>query len=199
MPTKEPRPVKSRRNALSSARVSDQKNTEGLSNGHQQALATKPVLDLIKRMRRLSGLLPDSVPEASEDDNEIHRVMTEVHGLTRYSEKTAAKMDGSRRGELGMVVVKYLEGIHWTSAGIPHDLSQLKLERSYKKIYNNGMHTKRTIHPQQHPAPASSFLDSIYAFNDDDDTAKAPASELDLFFAAFRTQGRDSRNTPLLW
>jgi hypothetical protein len=58
--------------------------------------------------------------------------------------------------------------------------------------------TRSATQPQQHPAPAS-FLDGICDFDDDDDTVTAPASELDLFFAAFRTHGRGSRDTPLLW
>jgi hypothetical protein len=53
-------------------------------------------------------------------------------GLTRYSD---GRLKYVRRGELGMVVVvKYLEGIHWTSAGIPLDLAQLKLERVVKEL-----------------------------------------------------------------
>jgi hypothetical protein len=54
--------------------------------------------------------------------------------------------------------------------------------------------TRSATQPQQHPAPAS-FLDGICDFDDDDDTVTARASELDLFFAAFRTHGCGSPAT----
>ncbi|KAK6997236.1 hypothetical protein R3P38DRAFT_2382584, partial [Favolaschia claudopus] len=75
---------KPRRNHIPSARVTDKNNTEGLSHDQQKVLATKPVLDLIKQMRRLAGLLPDSVPEGSletEDDKKIFHVTSQVHGI----------------------------------------------------------------------------------------------------------------------
>ncbi|KAF7358612.1 Dimer-Tnp-hAT domain-containing protein [Mycena sanguinolenta] len=68
---------------------------------------------------------------------------------------------------------------------------------SYKKIYDN---EKARAKPTQEPRPGqtSSFLANICAF-DDDDMGKTSTSELDLFFAAFRTHGRGSFDAPLLW
>jgi hypothetical protein len=39
------------------------------------------VLTLVKKIQALAPLLPDSVAEASEDDNELHRVLTETSGI----------------------------------------------------------------------------------------------------------------------
>ncbi|KAF7360904.1 Dimer-Tnp-hAT domain-containing protein [Mycena sanguinolenta] len=69
---------------------------------------------------------------------------------------------------------------------------------SYKKIYDNEMaRTKRAARAQQ-PTQPSSFLDNICAF-DNEDMDETLASELDLFFAAFRTHGRGERDAPLVW
>ncbi|KAK7047043.1 hypothetical protein R3P38DRAFT_3423826 [Favolaschia claudopus] len=144
-----PAASKPRRNHIPSARVTDKNNTEGLSHDQQKALATKPVLDLIKQMRRLAGLLPDSVPEGSletEDDKKIFHVTSQVHGIDNtvsgtfnrrfdilFGEDTRdnnGRLRYMRRGPMGMdLVVKYLEGIHWQTAAIPLDLAKLKLER----------------------------------------------------------------------
>ncbi|KAK7007198.1 eukaryotic translation initiation factor 3 [Favolaschia claudopus] len=144
-----PAPSKPRRNHIPSARVTDKNNTEGLSHDQQKVLATKPVLDLIKQMRRLAGLLPDSVPEGSletEDDKKIFHVTSQVHGIDDtvsgtfnrrfdilFGEDTRdnnGRLKYMRRGPMGMdLVVKYLEGIHWQTAAIPLDLAKLKLER----------------------------------------------------------------------
>jgi hypothetical protein len=40
-------------------------------------LAAKPILDLIKKIGKLSPLLPETVPEAPADDD-IHRIITRV-------------------------------------------------------------------------------------------------------------------------
>jgi hypothetical protein len=43
-------------------------------------LLAKAILDLIKKMKKLSSLLPDTVPEASDTDD-IHRIITKAHGI----------------------------------------------------------------------------------------------------------------------
>ncbi|KAK7007345.1 hypothetical protein R3P38DRAFT_3597666 [Favolaschia claudopus] len=120
-----------------------------LSHDQQKALATKPVLDLIKQMRRLAGLLPDSVPEGSletEDDKKIFHVTSQVHGIDNtvlgtfnrrfnilFGEDTRdndGRLKYMRRGPMGMdLVLKYLDSIHWQTAQIPLDLAKLKLGR----------------------------------------------------------------------
>ncbi|KAJ7318577.1 hypothetical protein DFH08DRAFT_819852 [Mycena albidolilacea] len=61
------------------------KTVEAPSAAHQKILATKPTLGHTAKLRKLSDQLPDMVPEATDTDNEIHRVITQDH------ERTAAK------------------------------------------------------------------------------------------------------------
>ncbi|KAF8127499.1 hypothetical protein K438DRAFT_2000785 [Mycena galopus ATCC 62051] len=142
--------AKSGRKVLPSALMADKNNTEGLSTVQKQALATKPVLDLIKRILRLAGPFPDSVPEASESDDKIHHVVNNIHGIDKSVHGTLNprfdnlfgkdtrendRLKFVRRGDRGMVlVVQYLETIHWQKAGIPLDLAQLKLERVVNEL-----------------------------------------------------------------
>ncbi|KAF8152012.1 hypothetical protein K438DRAFT_1987964 [Mycena galopus ATCC 62051] len=65
------------RNRQVAARLTDSANGEALGAVHQNVLAAKPTLDLIKKIGKLSLLLPDTVEEAPADDN-IHRIITEV-------------------------------------------------------------------------------------------------------------------------
>ncbi|KAF7364657.1 Eukaryotic translation initiation factor 3 [Mycena venus] len=118
-----------------SAKVSDANNVEAPSAAHQRILAAKPTLDLIAKLRKLSDQLPDTVPEATDTDNEIHRVITQVHGLdadsvqstfvrrfkfeilfSENSRSADGRLTHVRRGEFGMkFVLKYLDSIHWES------------------------------------------------------------------------------------
>ncbi|KAK7002138.1 hypothetical protein R3P38DRAFT_3215974 [Favolaschia claudopus] len=41
----------------------------------------KPVLELIKKLGQLARRLPDSVPDATPDDNKIHRILTTTSGI----------------------------------------------------------------------------------------------------------------------
>ncbi|KAF7363114.1 Dimer-Tnp-hAT domain-containing protein [Mycena venus] len=63
------------RNRQASSRVADGANGEAPSAVHQSILAAKPILDLIKKIGKLSALLPETVPEAPADDD-IHRIIT---------------------------------------------------------------------------------------------------------------------------
>ncbi|KAJ7860110.1 hypothetical protein B0H14DRAFT_3863890 [Mycena olivaceomarginata] len=136
---------KSRRNRLPSARISDNNNGEAPSAIHQQALATKPILNFIKKMKKLLAQLPDTIPEASEADD-IVRVITTVHGIDesvcgtfnrRFDILFGAdcrtpdgRLKNIRRGDFGMgCAIDYLESIHWESADIPLDLAEVKLTR----------------------------------------------------------------------
>ncbi|KAJ6538659.1 hypothetical protein DFH09DRAFT_1090365 [Mycena vulgaris] len=108
-------------------------------------MAAKPILDLIKKIGKLSALLSETVPEAPAGDD-IHRIITRVEhpdgtvaatfnrrfdilfgGDTRSSD---GRLKNIRRGDYGMgCVVEYLESIHWESAEIPFDLTEPKLTR----------------------------------------------------------------------
>ncbi|KAJ7189247.1 hypothetical protein C8R46DRAFT_36579 [Mycena filopes] len=140
-----PPPAKAKRNRVPSSRITDNNNNEAPSADQQRALATKPVLDLIKKIRRLSGLLPDSVPEPSEEDK-VHRIITTLPSLDdtlagefnrRFDNlfgedcrDADGRLQNIRRGVEGMdCVVAYLESIHWKTADIPLDLAQNKLQR----------------------------------------------------------------------
>ncbi|KAJ7312535.1 hypothetical protein DFH08DRAFT_896633 [Mycena albidolilacea] len=133
------------RNRQASSRVADGANGEAPSAVHQSVLAAKPILDLIKKIGKLSALLPETVPEAPADDD-IHRVITRVEhpdGTVAatfnrrldilFGEDTRSsdgRLKNIRRGDYGMgCVVEYLESIHWESAVIPFDLTEPKLTR----------------------------------------------------------------------
>jgi len=104
----------------------------------------KPTLDLIVKLRKLSDQLPETVPEATDTDNEIQRVITQVHGLdddsvqstfvrhfdilfAEKSRNAEGRLTHVRCGELGMkFVIQYLDSIHWES---DPDLCTLAMER----------------------------------------------------------------------
>ncbi|KAF8186573.1 hypothetical protein K438DRAFT_1033037 [Mycena galopus ATCC 62051] len=137
------------RNRTASAKVSDANNVEAPSTAHQKILATKPTLDLIAKLRKLADQLPETVPEATDTDNEIHRVITQVHGLdddsvqstfvrrfdillAEKSHNAEGRLIHVRRGELGMkFVIQYLDSIHWES---DPDLCMLAIERLQRLI-----------------------------------------------------------------
>jgi hypothetical protein len=74
---------------------------------------------------------------------------------------------------------------------------------SYKKIYDDEKAANRTTAaPSQPPRTGTmtSLDDGCMVDSDDDNSAPSGAiSELDQFFAAFRTYGRRDRQRPFLW
>ncbi|KAJ7076638.1 hypothetical protein B0H15DRAFT_934227 [Mycena belliarum] len=69
-----------RRNGVPSAKIADRDNGEVPSALHQQTLDIKPILDVIKTIAKLTSQLPETVPEASDDDK-IYRVITTLEGI----------------------------------------------------------------------------------------------------------------------
>ncbi|KAF7328569.1 Dimer-Tnp-hAT domain-containing protein [Mycena venus] len=137
------------RNRQVSSRLTDGANGEApsadASNAVTSGLAAKPILDLIKKIGKLSPLLPETVPEAPADDD-IHRIITRLEhpdGTVAatfnrrfdilFGEDTRGsdgRLKNIRRGDFGMgCVVEYLNSIHWESARIPFDLTEPKLTR----------------------------------------------------------------------
>ncbi|KAF7333702.1 hypothetical protein MVEN_02326400 [Mycena venus] len=130
------------------------------------------VLTLIKKIEALAPLLPDSVTEASEDDNELHRILTETSGiddspwgtLNRQLDKLFGmdtrengRLKYIRRGEHGMsFVARHLAGLDWKSGKYPLELVELKLqrivdEREYLCDLNNTTAEVETAKPKQPP------------------------------------------------
>jgi hypothetical protein len=74
---------------------------------------------------------------------------------------------------------------------------------SYKKIYNDEQAAQRAGANNSRPRtrPGSSFLNDVCMLRPEDDAPPADAiSELTLFWAAYRTYGREDRDKPLsLW
>ncbi|KAJ7138709.1 hypothetical protein C8R43DRAFT_1131880 [Mycena crocata] len=125
-------------------------------------------------MSRLSALLPETVPEASDADD-IRRIITTLPGIEDgiagefnrrldrpYDEDchdANGRLQNVHRGEHGMdCVVQYLQSIHWESAGVPLDLAQNKLKRIVTELKHlcasNGKH--RTISATAASAEAAS-------------------------------------------
>ncbi|KAJ6522529.1 hypothetical protein DFH09DRAFT_1097114 [Mycena vulgaris] len=143
-PAAEPK-AKPRRNRLPAAKLSDGNNGEAPSAIHQQVLATKPILDLIKKMKKPTAQFPEAIPLASDADD-IVRVITTIHGIDNSVRGTFnrrfdilfgedcrdddGRLKNIRRGDVEMpCVLNYLESIHWESAEIPLDLAGIKLKR----------------------------------------------------------------------
>jgi hypothetical protein len=127
MPTDPQSKAKSRGNRLPSAKNSDNHNGEAPSSIHQHVLAgecrldtrptrrtnvsfslsrfsAKPILDLIKKMKKLSAQLPDTIPEASDADV-IHRVITTVHGIDNSVSGTLIAVWISSLAQIAVVMV----------------------------------------------------------------------------------------------
>ncbi|KAF8142731.1 hypothetical protein K438DRAFT_2111783 [Mycena galopus ATCC 62051] len=135
---------KPQRNRTASAKVSDANNVEAPSAAHQKNLA-----NLIAKLRKLADQLLETVPEATDTDNKIYRIITQVHGLDDgsvqstfvrrfdflFAEKSRnadGRLTHVRRGELGMKsVIQYLDFIHWES---DPDLCMLAIERLQRII-----------------------------------------------------------------
>ncbi|KAF8217568.1 hypothetical protein K438DRAFT_2037066 [Mycena galopus ATCC 62051] len=136
-------------NGFPSARFADSNNTEPPTAQQQRALDAVKVLTLIKKVEALAPLLPDSVKEASTDDNELH-LLTNTSGiqgspwgtLNRQLDKlfgVDTLEDGGlkhiRRGEHGMYfVATHLAGLDWKSGKYPLDLVELKLQRIVEEM-----------------------------------------------------------------
>jgi hypothetical protein len=126
MPTDPQSKAKSRGNCLPSAKNSNNNNGEAPS-AIQHVLAgecrldacptrranvsfslsrfsAKPILDLIKKMKKLSAQLPDTIPEASDADV-IHRVITTVHGIDNSVSGTLIAVWISSLAQIAVVMV----------------------------------------------------------------------------------------------
>ncbi|KAJ7658004.1 hypothetical protein B0H17DRAFT_1145720 [Mycena rosella] len=111
------------RNRQPASKISDTANTETPSATHLNALATKPILDLIKKtlittVNGIEGTIAGT----------FNRPFDILFG--EDCRGGDGRLKNIRRGALGMTcVVDYLESIHWASAGLPLDLAQIKLQR----------------------------------------------------------------------
>ncbi|KAJ7331344.1 hypothetical protein DFH08DRAFT_881436 [Mycena albidolilacea] len=125
-------------NCQASSRVADVANGEAPSAVHQSVLAAKPILDLIKKIGKLSALLPETVPEAPADDD-IHRIITRVEHpdgtvaatFNRRLDILFGEDTRSSDGRLKNILwgIMGWDSIHWESAVIPFDLTEPKLTR----------------------------------------------------------------------
>ncbi|KAJ7812400.1 hypothetical protein B0H14DRAFT_3478895 [Mycena olivaceomarginata] len=82
--TSTPAKMRPRRKAFPSARIANSNNMEPSTADQQQALDTMKVLTLIKKVEALAILLPESVLEASDGDNELHRVLTDTTSINNF-------------------------------------------------------------------------------------------------------------------
>ncbi|KAF8125227.1 hypothetical protein K438DRAFT_1949883 [Mycena galopus ATCC 62051] len=67
-----------------SSRIANDGNSVGLSAVAQNLLSAKPIIDLIKKIAKLTLFLPETVPLATEKDDIPHRIF-ELEVLTRDS------------------------------------------------------------------------------------------------------------------
>ncbi|KAJ7828079.1 hypothetical protein B0H14DRAFT_3719666 [Mycena olivaceomarginata] len=120
-------------------------NSVGLSAVAQNLLSAQPIIDLVKKLAKLTLFLPETVPLATEEDDipcHIFELEGEDDTVTSTFNRRVDILFGEhvrnpdgrlkyvRRGDLGMdCIVKYLKSIHWESAKIPLDLAQGKLAR----------------------------------------------------------------------
>ncbi|KAJ7430872.1 hypothetical protein FB451DRAFT_1422129 [Mycena latifolia] len=119
-----------------------------------------------------------------------------------------------RHGELFLTISKVLHpslGLSWFGK-LAHDGKEPRenharvlfthAHEAYKKVYDDEKAAAARAH-QPHPprrtGSSSSFLDDVCMADDDDEALPSAVSEIDQFFAAFRTCGRGNHETPLLW
>ncbi|KAJ6572817.1 hypothetical protein DFH09DRAFT_1362357 [Mycena vulgaris] len=138
-------PTRPARNRQVSSRIANDDNSVGLSAAAQNLLSAKPIIDLVKKIAKLTLFLPETVPLATKEDD-IPRRIFELEGeegtvasafnrrvdilFGEHVRDSDGRLKYVRRGNLGMdCVVKYLESIHWESAKIPLNLAQGKLAR----------------------------------------------------------------------
>ncbi|KAJ7755768.1 hypothetical protein B0H14DRAFT_2635245 [Mycena olivaceomarginata] len=129
------------RNAFPSARVADSNNTEPPTAHQQRALDAVRFFTLIKKIETFAPLLPDSVKEASTDDNELHctsgiddspwgTLNCQLDKLFGVDTREDGRLKHIRRGEHGMsFVASHLAGLDWKSGKYPLDLVGIKLQR----------------------------------------------------------------------
>ncbi|KAJ6599829.1 hypothetical protein DFH09DRAFT_1271440 [Mycena vulgaris] len=130
-------PTRPARNRQVSSRIASDDNSVGLSAAAQNLLSAKPIIDLVKKIAKLTLFLPETVPLATEEDD-IPRRIFELEGeygtvastfnrrvdilFGEHVRDSDGRLTYVRRGNLGMdCVVKYLESIHWESAKISLD------------------------------------------------------------------------------
>ncbi|KAJ6631917.1 hypothetical protein B0H10DRAFT_1937661 [Mycena sp. CBHHK59/15] len=168
-------PTRPVRNCQVSSRIANDDNSVGLGAVAQNLLSAKPIIDLVKKIAKLTLFLPETVPLATEEDDIPHRIF-ELEG----EDGTVTSTFNHRVDilNLGMdCVVKYLESIHWESAKIPLDLAQGKLARIADELdYLCGGDREPT-------KPAGKIADPRPSF------AKDPGYEkkMDVFFVASTT------------
>ncbi|KAJ7699257.1 hypothetical protein B0H17DRAFT_1129327 [Mycena rosella] len=121
------------RNALN--RLLDNSNGEMPDAAHLSLIkqsqarveAAASILDLNRSIEDVSHLLPDSIKEATQDD-EIHRVITTVQDAN-------GRLHLIRRGEFGMLMVaKYVKSINWNAVGMNVAGALEKLRRVVKEM-----------------------------------------------------------------
>ncbi|KAK6966423.1 eukaryotic translation initiation factor 3 [Favolaschia claudopus] len=144
-PLAAPANARPRRTALPSARISDTNNSEPLTADQKRGLDAKRILTLIKKIEALAPHLPDSVKEATPDDNDLHRILTEVAGiedspwgslnrkldaLFGSDKRENGRLVHIRRGSRGMsFLATYLAAVDWKSPEYPVDLAEIKVQR----------------------------------------------------------------------
>ncbi|KAJ7891826.1 hypothetical protein B0H14DRAFT_2560530 [Mycena olivaceomarginata] len=113
------------RNAFPSARIADSNNTEPPTAHQQRALAAVRFFTLIKKIETFAPLLPDSVKEASTDDNELHctsgiddspwgALNCQLDKLFGVDTREDGRLKHIHRGEHGMsFVASHLAGLDW--------------------------------------------------------------------------------------
>ncbi|KAJ6555262.1 hypothetical protein B0H10DRAFT_1967821 [Mycena sp. CBHHK59/15] len=154
--------------------IANDDNSVGLSAVAQNLLSAKPIIDLVKKIAKITLFLPETVPLATEEDD-IPRRIFELEEHVRDSD---GRLKYVRRGNLGMdCVVKYLKSIHWESTKIPLDLAQGKLARIADELdYLCGG-------DQEPMKPAGKIADPRPSFTKDARYEK----KMDVFFAASTT------------
>ncbi|KAJ7803870.1 hypothetical protein B0H13DRAFT_1931102 [Mycena leptocephala] len=130
-------PTRPARNRQVSSRIANDDNSVGLSATAQNLLSAKPIIDLVKKIAKLTLFLPETVPLATEEDD-IPRRIFELEGedgtvprtfnrrvdilFGEYVRDSDGRLRYVRRGNLGMdCVVKY--NINLRSAGLKELLS----------------------------------------------------------------------------
>ncbi|KAJ7086563.1 hypothetical protein C8R44DRAFT_752581 [Mycena epipterygia] len=155
----------------------------GLSAATQNLLSAKPIIDLVKKIAKLT-LFPETVPLATEEDD-IPRRIFELEGEDGTVTSTFNRRVDILFGEHVCDSdgrLKY--SIHWESAKIPLDLAQGKLARIADELdYLCGGDREPTKPAGKIVDPRPSFTkDAGYEKKMDDESPNT------LFFAASTTQ-----------
>ncbi|KAJ6608463.1 hypothetical protein B0H10DRAFT_2226775 [Mycena sp. CBHHK59/15] len=162
-------PTRPARNRQVSSRIANDDNSVGLSAVAQNLLSAKPIIDLVKKIAKLTLFLPETVPLATEEDD-IPRRIFELEG----EDGTVASTFNRR---VDILFGEHLESIHWESAKIPLDLAQGKLARIADELdYLCGG-------DQEPRKPAGKIADPRPSFTKDARYEK----KMDVFFAASTT------------